>query len=78
MQSGDTLQYKNGEWLTDKGQSVLRSSKRFTDQLDRVQKNGYEPQFAKVNFIVFWRNEAEEQEIRIILPELHFERKLYF
>lgn len=32
-------------------------------------------QFAKVNFIVFWRKEAEEREIKIVLPVLHFERK---
>jgi ATP-dependent DNA helicase RecQ len=75
LRSGDILQYKEGEWLADKGKSVLRSSKRFAEQLERVQKNGYEPQFAKVNFIVFWRKEAEEQEIKIVLPELHFERK---
>jgi len=75
LQSGDILQYKDGEWLTDRGQSVLRTSKRFAELLERVQKNGYEPQFAKVNFIVFWRKEAEEQEIRIVLPELNFERK---
>jgi hypothetical protein len=75
LHSGDILRYKNGEWLTDKGQSVLRTSKRFKDQFDRVQKNGYEPQFAKVNFIVFWRKEGEEQEIKIVLPKLYFERK---
>ena len=73
--SGDILQYKDGEWLTNEGQSVLRPSKRCAEQIERVQKKGYEPQYAKVNFIVFWRNEEEEQEIKIVLPELHFERK---
>lgn len=75
LQSGDILRYEDGEWLMDKGQSVLRSSKRFDEQLNRVQKNGYEPHFAKVNFIVFWRKEEEEREIKIVLPELHFKRK---
>jgi len=70
--SGDILRYKDGEWLTDKGQSVFKSSKSFKEQLERVQKNNYEPQFAKVNFIVYWRKETEEQEIKIVLPELHF------
>ena len=73
--SGDILQYKDGEWLTKKGKSVLRPSKRCAEQIERVQKNGYDPQHAKVNFIVFWRKGAEEQEIKIVLPELHFERK---
>ncbi|MBS4029859.1 MAG: RecQ family ATP-dependent DNA helicase [Clostridiales bacterium] len=73
--SGDILQFKDGEWLTDKGKSVLRPSKRCAEQIERVQRNGYEPQYAKVNFIVFWRKEEEEQEIKIVLPELHFERE---
>jgi len=71
--SGDILQYKDGEWLTNRGKSVFRLSKRCTEQLERVLQNGYEPQFAKVNLIVFWRN--EDEEIKIVLPELHFERK---
>ena len=75
LQSGNILQYKDGEWLTDQGKKALRPSKRCTEQIERVQKNGYEPQYAKVNFIVFWRKEEGEQEIRIVLPELHFERK---
>ncbi|MBU7006236.1 3'-5' exonuclease [Phosphitispora fastidiosa] len=74
LQSGDILRYKDGDWLTDRGQSVFRTSKKCSELLERVQDNGYEPKFAKVNFIVFWRKEAEEQEIRIVLPELHFER----
>lgn len=73
--SGDALQYKDGEWLTNKGKSVLRPSKNCAEQIERVQKNGYEPQYAKVNFIVFWRRGGEEEEIKIVLPELHFERK---
>ena len=75
LQCGDVLRYEDGEWLTNKGQRVLRSSKRFDERLDRVQKYGYEPQFAKVNFIVFWRREIDEREIKIVLPELHFERE---
>lgn len=75
LQSGDILRYEDGGWLLDKGQSVLRASKRFEEQFNRVLKNGYEPHFAKINFIVFWRKEAGEREIRIVLPELHFKRK---
>ena len=75
LQSGDTLHYKGGEWLNDRGISVFRPSKRFLEQLERVRKSGYEPVFAKVNFVLFWRREAGEGEIRIVLPELHFQRK---
>jgi ATP-dependent DNA helicase RecQ len=28
-----------------------------------------------VNFIVYWLKEGEEKEIKIILPEIYFEKK---
>ena len=37
------------------------------------QKN-YKPKTAKVKFIVYWQKENTDQEIRIILPEIYFER----
>ena len=74
LQSGDILQYKNNECFTDEGKSILKFSKLFTERLDRVRKTGYEPLYAKINFIVYWRKEAAEREIKIVLPELHFER----
>ena len=76
LQSGDTLQYKGGEWVTDRGISVFKPSKRLLEQLEQVQRSGYEPLFARVNFIVYWRREAAEREIRVVLPELHFQRKV--
>ncbi|OPZ73664.1 MAG: ATP-dependent DNA helicase UvrD2 [Firmicutes bacterium ADurb.Bin456] len=75
LQSGDTLYFKGGAWLTDKGRKVLYPSKRFMERLSLVEKNGYEPHTARVNFIVFWRKEKGEQEIKIVLPELHLVRK---
>jgi ATP-dependent DNA helicase RecQ len=27
-----------------------------------------------VNFVVYWKGEDKEQEVKIILPELYFER----
>jgi len=29
---------------------------------------------ARIRFIVYWKKENAEQEIRIVLPELHFEK----
>ena len=37
------------------------------------QKN-YIPKKAKIRFIVFWKNEDTNQEIRIILPDIYFEK----
>jgi len=39
-----------------------------------MKQKGYHIKGAKVNFIVYWKKEDAEQESKIILPELYFER----
>jgi len=36
---------------------------------------GYALKSAKVNYIVYWLKEGAEKEVKIILPELHFEKR---
>ncbi len=59
-----------------KGQSVLKFSKQFVNQIETLKSNQYELKKALVNFIIYWQKESSEQEIKIILPELHLERKV--
>jgi hypothetical protein len=40
-----------------------------------MKQKQYLPKAAKIRFIVYWRKENSEQEIRIVLPELYFERR---
>jgi len=40
-----------------------------------MKENNYELKSAKVNFIVYWQKEGEEKEVKIILPELYFEKQ---
>ena len=56
------------------GQSVLKFSKQFLNTIEFVKKKGYHLKQAKVNFIVYWKKEDKEQESKIILPELYFDR----
>jgi hypothetical protein len=42
--------------------------------LIEIKKSGFELKEAKVNFIVYMEKEDTEQEVKIILPELYFER----
>ena len=35
---------------------------------------GYELKSSSVNFIIYWKKEDAEQEVKIILPELYFEK----
>ncbi len=73
--SGDLLTISGDELLTSNGKSILKFSRQFLTRLEAVRQNGYVLKDAKVNFILFWKKEDSEQEIKIILPELYFERK---
>ena len=74
LASGDTLSINNDECTNAKGQSVLKFSKQFLNTIETQKKKGYHLKHAKVNFIVYWKKEDTEREVKIILPELYFER----
>lgn len=74
LTSGDTLTINGDECTTAKGQSILKFSRQFLDTIETVKQKGYHLKQAKVNFIVCWKKEDAEQESKIILPELYFER----
>ncbi len=74
LTSDDPLTLNGDECLNSKGQSVLKFSQQFVRQIETMKERNYELKSAKVNFIVYWLKEGAEQEVKIILPELHFER----
>lgn len=76
LMSGDVLTLSGDECLNSKGQSVLKFSRKFVEQIENMKEKGYELKHAKVNFIVYWLNEEVGQEVKIILPELCFENEL--
>jgi ATP-dependent DNA helicase RecQ len=76
LTSGDTL-FVNGDGCSNQdGQPLLRFSKKFATQIENMKEKGYELKAAKVGFIVYWRKEDAEQEVKIVLPELLFEREI--
>jgi len=75
LMSGDILTLNNDECLNSNGQSILKFSKQFMIQLENLKANNYNLKSAKVNFIVYWLKEGEEQEVKIVLPELEFEKQ---
>ncbi len=75
LTSGDELTFHGDECLNSKGQSVLKFSKLFVQQIESMKQKNYELKKAKVNFIVYWLKENIEQETKIILPELYFEKQ---
>lgn len=73
--NGDILILKGDECLNSKGQSVLKFSSQFVNQIELLRQRNYELKGVKVNFIVYWQKEGTEKEVKIILPELYFEKK---
>lgn len=72
--SGDELQAKEGACFDQENQAILKFSKKFKGQLEDLEKRGYQLASVHVNFIVYWEEEETEEEILIVLPELHFKK----
>jgi ATP-dependent DNA helicase RecQ len=74
LSSGDFLRVDGEYCYNAKGQPVLRFSKKFKQEIEAMKQKGYMPKTAKIRFIVYWQKEGSEYEVRIVLPELYFER----
>ena len=72
--AGDELIVNNYECLNSNNQSVIKFSKQFINQIELLNKKNYKLKKAKVNFIIYWLKENTETEIKIILPEIYFEK----
>jgi len=75
LNSGDELTL-DGEFCRNlKGQPVLGFSKPCSNQIEGLRQKNYVPTSANIRFIVYWKKkDSSEDEIKIILPELNFER----
>lgn len=56
------------------GQSVLKFSTKFKEKIDEMKSRHYKLKSVKVNFVLYWLKEGASQEIKIVLPELYFEK----
>lgn len=54
------------------GKHIIRFSATFCEQLGDLKAKGYNPSSACVRHIVFWRGKNQENEIKIVLPNLEF------
>ena len=72
--SGEKLYPKEDGYANSKGELVLKFSRSFAEKIQSMKQKSYEPKGAKVNFIVYWQGEGMEKEVKIVLPELYFER----
>ena len=74
--SGDELILYDNGCLNSNRQPVLKFSRQFVEQIEERKRQNYHWTRANVNFIVHWENDSSDGEIKIILPELFFERKV--
>jgi ATP-dependent DNA helicase RecQ len=75
LKSGEKLSFRGDECLNERGESILKFSKSFLEKLGLLQQRGFELKEAKINFILYWLKEGAAHEVKIILPELYFERQ---
>lgn len=78
LRSGDSLKVSGTECFTANGQSVLKFSQQFRKTIDDMKTKNFELKSIKINFIVYWLKEGYEKEIRVILPEVYFQKSLPF
>ena len=61
--------------MNDKQKSVLKFSNQFNKQIEELKSLGYSVKDVNVNFIVYWKNEENDEEVKIILPRINFEKQ---
>lgn len=76
LRSGDNLRISSDSCTTERGQPVLKFSTAFLNTIESQRQRGYVLTKVKVNFIVYWQKEGSEEEIKIVLPELQFEKQV--
>jgi len=76
FKSGDKLVVNNEGCVDDKGNSVVKFSKQFREKIIDYENRGYKLVDAEINYIVYWKKEDTEIDLKIILPELKLEKKL--
>ena len=58
------------------GKMVSKFSKSFAVETGKMKQKRYELRSATVNFILYWKKEEMEQEVKVVLPQLCFERTI--
>lgn len=75
LNSGDELFVDGDFCVNSKGQKILAFSRQFIKRIESVRQKNYAAKSATIRFIVYWQREDAEKEIKIVLPELYFEKE---
>jgi ATP-dependent DNA helicase RecQ len=74
LSCGDELKVEQDGCKDKFGNYVVKFSKQFMQQLPTLAGRNYKLKKAKINFKVYWKDEKSNKEIKVILPELYFEK----
>lgn len=77
LSCGDDLIIRGDQCHNLKGETVLKFSKQYLQQIEQLRSNNYSTLNGKVHTILYWRKEGADKEIKIVLPELHFIKSKY-
>jgi len=72
LNSGDILEFDEKGCKDKNGVYILLFSARFKNEIQTYMEKGYKPYSAKVNHILFWKEENKEKETLVVLPQLTF------
>jgi len=74
LKSGEELS-ADKDGCRDKGDNcVVKFSTKFKEKIIEHESKGYMLSGAMINYIVYWKKEDMENEVKIILPELKFKK----
>ncbi|MCB0737951.1 MAG: ATP-binding domain-containing protein, partial [Bacteroidetes bacterium] len=71
---GNALTLVEDGCANSNGDLVLKFARKFQGIIEMRKQNGYELNRVTVNFITYWLKEGAEHEVKIILPEVYFEK----
>jgi len=75
IKSGDVLKVNKNGCLNANDQQVVVFSKSFKEEIKNQIEKGFVFRDAKVNMVVHWKSEDEEDEVKIVMPILRLEEK---
>lgn len=68
--SGASLQVLEDGLANSRGELICKYSQKFRNVLKERYEKGFRIVEARVNFVVYWKDEAKDKESKILLPQL--------
>lgn len=74
LQTGDILIDHGDGYGVPSGPVFLKFSKSFIAKCEELQQKGFGLHEVKIGFLLYWKGQEMEEEIKIVLPEVVFRR----